>query len=166
MSQIQFHPVQTKTEIKTLAALAKEIWRQHFTPILGEGQVAYMVEKFQSERALTEQLAQGYQYFLFEVDGVYVGFTGIHPEDGKLFLSKLYLKKEYRKRGLAREAFEFLIRYCKDHSLSAVWLTVNRYNTDTIEVYRHLGFVTIREQKVDIGSGFYMDDYVMEFSVL
>ncbi len=166
MSQIDFHPVRTKEEIKTLAALAKQIWEQHFTPIIGEAQVAYMVEKFQSEKALTDQIAQGYHYFLFEIAGEYVGFTGIHPEEGKLFLSKLYLKKECRKRGFAREAFRFLVQYCKDNGLSAIWLTVNRHNTDTIEVYRHLGFVTTREQKADIGGGFYMDDYIMEFPIL
>ena len=35
-------------EIAAVSALAEEIWRQHFIPIIGEAQVKYMLAKFQS----------------------------------------------------------------------------------------------------------------------
>lgn len=167
MGRITFHPVKTEEDIRILAAVANEIWHQHFTPIIGAAQVEYMVDKFQSEHAITGQLANGYRYYQFYVDGQAVGFTGIHPEteEKKLFLSKLYLKKANRKQGLAREAFSFLLEICEKEGLDVIWLTVNRENYDTIEVYKHLGFQVVREQKADIGCGFYMDDYIMEYQV-
>ncbi len=164
--QLFFHPVKTEGDIQTLAALAKEIWQQHFTPIIGADQVAYMVDKFQSVPALRAQLEEGYRYFLFWYEGEFVGFTGIHAlEDQSLFLSKLYLLQRMRGKGIARKAFDFLIDICKAESLDRIWLTCNRYNTDTIAVYRHMGFVTVKEQKADIGNGFYMDDYIMEYKL-
>ena len=36
-------------DVKTLAALADEIWHQHFTPIIGEQQVNYMLDWFQEK---------------------------------------------------------------------------------------------------------------------
>lgn len=167
MDQITFYPVSTREDIRTLAALAKEIWEQHFTPIIGADQVAYMVDKFQSEKALTAQLEEGYRYFMFQLNGEFVGFTGIHeqPEDKRLFLSKLYIRQSMRGKGISRRTLELIISICKENGLDMVWLTVNRYNTNTIEVYKHMGFVTVREQKADIGNGFYMDDYIMEYYV-
>lgn len=42
---------------------------------------------------------------------------------------------------------------------------MNRFNSHTIDIYRHFGFTVIREEKNDIGGGYYMDDYIMEVPV-
>lgn len=149
-------------QIPALAALAGEIWHEYFPVILSEEQIVYMVEKYQSERAMRKQTSHGYQYF-FLMDGTdVVGYCGVHPEDGKLFLSKLYLKKEHRGKGYARKAFSFLYDFAKKQNLNAVWLTVNRNNAIAIRAYQNNGFTVICEQKSDIGNGFFMDDFVME----
>lgn len=161
--EICFKEVQTAEDIQAMCSFAAEIWEEHFTPILEPGQVPYMVEKFQSVPAVTKQIQEGYEYRFIMVDGKPAGYTGFHPDgNGKLFLSKLYVHKSYRGTGLARKAFTYLQYRCREEGLSAIWLTVNRFNTHTIEVYRHLGFVTLREEKADIGNGYYMDDYIME----
>ena len=61
---VEFYPVKTDGNIEELCTLAEGIWHEHFTPIIGGAQVEYMVEKFQSVPAVTEQLRQGYEYFL------------------------------------------------------------------------------------------------------
>lgn len=159
--------VKTEEQLQVLAATANEVWHEFFPCILTDEQIDYMVEKFQSYAAMKEQMSGGYEYYLFYVDGQVTGYTGIHPEkneDGqkKLFLSKLYLKKAFRGQGLASKAFVFLEKYCKENGLETIWLTVNRYNSHTIDVYEKKGFVTVREQVADIGNGYVMDDYVME----
>lgn len=166
--QLAFEKVEREDQLQTLAATATEIWHEYFPCILTEEQIDYMVARFQSYPAMKEQLADGYEYYLFLLDGQVVGYTGIHPEEaqkegeGKLFLSKLYLKKAFRGLGLASQAIAFLAEYAKAHRLCAIWLTVNKYNEHTIAVYRAKGFAVVREQVTDIGEGFVMDDYVME----
>ena len=44
-------------------------------------------------------------------------------------------------------------------------LSVNKDNSDSIQFYTAYGFQTIKAQKVAIGEGFYMDDYVMSCPV-
>mgnify|MGYP001261989083 CR=1 FL=1 len=39
----------------------------------------------------------------------------------------------------------------------------NKHNDHSLNVYRHFGFQTIDAQKNDIGNGFFMDDYIMEY---
>ncbi len=161
--RLQFQKVETEEQLRTLAVLADAIWHEFFPGIITVEQVDYMVRKFQSYDAMRQQIREGYIYYLFALDGEIIGYTGIHPEeDERLFLSKLYLKKEYRGQGLASEAFEFLVQFCKDHGLGSIWLTVNRYNEHSILVYEKKGFVKVRTQAADIGNGFVMDDYIME----
>ena len=45
-----------------LSALASAIVKEHYDPILGSEQNDYMIEKFQSVPAITDQLGHGYQY--------------------------------------------------------------------------------------------------------
>lgn len=145
-----------------LAALAKPIWEEHFTPIIGAAQVAYMLEKFQSADALRGQMErEGYRYFYFLWDGEKAGYMGIRRDGDSLFLSKLYLKKEFRGRKISRAALAFLRNLCRRESLGSIWLTCNKYNAGSLAVYRALGFTGLRAQKTDIGGGFAMDDYVL-----
>lgn len=54
-------------------------------------------------------------------------------------------------------------KLCKERGYSAIWLTCNKHNNNSLIVYRHLGFETIDTQEADIGGGFIMDDYIMEY---
>ncbi|WP_079912640.1 GNAT family N-acetyltransferase [Paenibacillus sp. 32352] len=158
-----FTQLKTEEEVTDLARLAAEIWNEYFITIISREQIDYMVQKFQSYPALTDQLKhQGYEYYFMKLNGSNIGYMGVKQEEGKLFLSKLYILKEHRGRGFASRAMEFLVELCRKRGLSAIWLTVNRYNDATIAVYEKKGFKKLRTQVADIGNGFVMDDYIME----
>lgn len=151
-----------------IAGLASQIWREHYGDLLQEKQIDYMLEKFQSEPAIKEQIERGgYLYYILYANGggeerTAVGYMGVKFEDNKLFLSKFYILKSYRGKGLGRLGFDFLFEKGRVAGAQSVWLTVNKGNRDSIAVYEHLGFITVREQVADIGEGFVMDDYIME----
>ena len=166
MGQLEVRKAETDTQVREIADLAKVIWNEHFTPIIGKDQVDYMVEKFQSYPALKEQISEGYEYYQIFSSGEFCGYTGIHPgEDNRLFLSKLYIKKESRGHHLATGAFSFLKEICRERGYSAIWLTCNKHNDNSLGVYRHFGFEIIDTQEADIGGGFIMDDYIMEYKM-
>ncbi|MCM1059059.1 MAG: GNAT family N-acetyltransferase [Eubacterium sp.] len=167
MSKLNFTEVKTDTQIEAAAALADEIWHEFFPSVLSAEQIDYMVEKFQSAKAMREQIgSEGYRYFLLFDKGTKVGYTAVKPgDDGRLFLSKLYIKKEHRGKGFATEVFEFLKKYCRENGLAAVWLTVNKHNTGAISVYEKRGFRRIGEGVTDIGNGFVMDDFYFQLDV-
>ena len=154
--------VSTDAQIETVARLAHEIWNQHFIPIIGKAQVDYMLAKFQSKKAITEQIENGYSYYLLKASDEYVGYTGICPKEDELFLSKLYIRVSRRGKGFGRKAIEFLEDLAEEKGLSKITLTVNKNNTDTIGAYERFGFTNIGPIVQDIGSGFVMDDYEME----
>ncbi len=149
------------SRVEALAEVANGIWHEYFTPLLGIEQVEYMVDKFQSVKGITSQLDSGYEYYFALFGEEIAGYFGVQPQDDSLFLSKLYLKKEFRGKGVATKMLAYIKDIAKKYGANKITLTVNRYNHNTIEVYKHFGFDIIKEQKADIGNGFYMDDYVM-----
>lgn len=160
---IQIHPVKTKEAIQVVAELAHTIWYEHYTPIIGKEQVDYMVPKFQSVEAITTQIEDaGYSYFLLRYEKEPAGYIGLQESEKGIYLSKLYIRKEYRGQGIGAAAFRIAEDFAKANNRDKIWLTVNRDNKDTIEVYLRKGFEKVREEKADIGNGFVMDDYIME----
>ena len=154
----------TKEEVPALAALASEIWHEYWKTLLSKEQIEYMVENFQSEKAMYKQINEdSYSYYFIIQNSNIAGYFGICPEDGYMFLSKLYLKKDFRGQGLGRQAFEEIKKITKNSGLNKIQLTVNKYNTNTIKAYEHWGLDTIDAVVTDIGKGFVMDDYIMEY---
>ncbi|MGI5883326.1 MAG: GNAT family N-acetyltransferase [Candidatus Spyradocola sp.] len=151
--------------IRALSALATAIIREHFDPLIGKAQNDYMLEKFQSVPALCRQLEDGYRYFFVCTDeGMRMGFLAFYPKADTLYLSKFYLKKEWRGKGLAWEMLRFVREQARAAGLPSVTLNVNRDNS-AVCAYERMGFVRIREEKNDIGSGFFMDDFVYQYSL-
>lgn len=147
--------------INELAELASEIWHEYWPCILTAEQIDYMVEKFQSKKAIKEQIKnENYVYYFIKVDNEIAGYVGVSDKKDYLFLSKLYIRKEFRHQGLGRLAFNEI----KNLGFKKIRLTVNKYNKNTINAYLKYGFITIDSVVSDIGCGFVMDDYIMEYN--
>ena len=149
-------------DVVGVASLAKEIWEEHFTSIIGEEQVAYMIDKFQSEAAIINQiLKDGYTYYKIIEDKM-IGYMAVKFDEKETFLSKLYIQKDARGKGYASFALKFLQLLCKEKGCHTIWLTCNKYNTNTIEIYQKMGFEIYDSVISDIGEGFVMDDYYLK----
>lgn len=148
------------SDIKELASLASSIWHEYWTCLLSPEQIDYMVENFQSEKAIKEQIEdENYTYYFIKSDNENVGYFGISDKRDFLFLSKIYIRKEFRHKGIGTKAFDKI----KELALGKpIRLTVNKHNTNSINAYKKWGFKTIDAVVTDIGSGFVMDDYIME----
>lgn len=154
--------VTEENQVMIITGLARVIWNEHFTPIIGKAQVDYMLDKFQSKKAITEQIENGFMYFLIKENGDDIGYIGVFTEMDRLFLSKLYIVSTERGRGSGSKAVAFLEKLAVELGAKKISLTVNRYNLATIEVYKRLGFNITESMVQDIGDGFVMDDYRME----
>jgi len=160
-------PIETQTQIEQLARLAKSIWEQHFTPIIGDEQVDYMLTHFQSAEAIRQQIRDGALYFVAHTEQGQQSYMAVIPsvEKGKAMLSKLYVEHSARGTGIGKALLTHAEKVTRDLRLNALWLTVNRFNDDTIAWYKRQGFSVVDEQKKDIGNGFFMDDLIMEKTV-
>jgi len=161
-----FHRVASPADIAVVANLAREIWVEHYVPIIGRAQVDYMLDRVQSESAIAQQINEGQEYYLISRDAP-AGYFAVLPEQSSrsMFLSKIYVRKGLRGRGLGKAAVEFIEGLCRARSLRTLWLTVNRNNSASIAWYERMGFRNAGPVVKDIGGGFVMDDYRMEKNI-
>ena len=157
--------VLNEAQIEIIEKLACEIWNQHFIPIIGKAQVDYMLETFQSKKAISEQIERGFLYYLLKTDDGFIGYMGVQPKEDELFLSKLYIRSSQRGKGYGRKAVQFLENMVSEKGLNTITLTVNKNNLDTIKAYERFGFENLGPIVQDIGGGFVMDDYKMAKSI-
>ena len=163
---VEIKLVATATEIAEVAGLAKTIWNEHYVPIIGQAQVDYMVEKFQTAAAISGQIEnEGYQYFLITATGKSVGYIGLVEKNNELFLSKIYILGSERGKGLGRAGMDYLVKKGKAGGLEFITLTVNKHNLNSIKAYEKMGFEKYGEVVSDIGSGYVMDDFLMRMRI-
>lgn len=156
----------TPQDIEAIVKLGKQIWNQYYVPIIGQDQVDYMLDKFQSITALTDQIQnQHYHYFKIEADQNLVGYIGLQHRQESLFLSKLYVVDSARGIGLGRQGVEFCKQYARDNHFKKIELTVNKHNVLAITAYERIGFIRTAEVVMDIGQGYVMDDYIFEMEI-
>ena len=152
----------TKTQFADIAELADIIWREHYIPIIGSEQVDYMMKNYQSAEAMYSQFMDGYHYFMIYCNDQFVGYISIKKEAESLFLSKIYISKEYRGKKIGTSAMNFIEDKAIEMNCKSITLGVNRFNVSAIAAYKAMGFKIIGEMITDIGNGFIMDDYKME----
>lgn len=173
MPKLDFVRVNDPEHIAELAIFAEEIYREYFATIHTPEKVDYMVNHLLSLETLTTAIAdEGYEYYF--VDDVetadeaglpeHIGFLAVRPDDGFLYLSKLYLEKNARGKGLGRVEFEFVKQRARELGLPSIRLTCARDNSASIDRYEHMGFKRIACVNNDVGGGFEMNDYLMEFT--
>lgn len=163
---IEVRICESEEHLQVLAALAKRIWNQYFLGLISQAQIDYMVEMNQSYHAIKKAIKeQHYTYFLAYKNEQMIGYCGVKPEENRLFLSKLYVAEEARGKGVSSILLQEAITFARSLQLSSIYLTCNKYNENSLAVYRHKGFTTIDAIQSDIGQGFIMDDYVMQLDI-
>jgi ribosomal protein S18 acetylase RimI-like enzyme len=55
-------------------------------------------------------------------------------------VDELYLREEFRRRGLGRAALEFIEGVCRNEGIEAIHLEVDRINVRAQEIYRRAGY--------------------------
>lgn len=169
LSQQTFNPTETRTlrkaypaDIPLIREMAYAIWPVTYGNILSKEQLDYMLELIYSEQALKEQMEKNHE-FVMVYDGVHpVGFASfslIEPQTYKLH--KIYVLPSQQGKGTGRFIIDQLVKAMKTKGAVSLQLNVNRHN-NAKTFYEKLGFAVIREEDIDIGKGYFMNDYVME----
>lgn len=160
-----FIEVSIEHQIEIVESLAREIWTEHYTPIIGKEQVDYMLGRFQSKQAIRDQIRSGVFYFLMEEGHEAIGYIAVEPRGDELFLSKIYVKSSRRAKGYGKKAVLYAESLARERGLRKIVLTVNKNNVGSIRAYEKMGFRNVESLVQDIGKGFVMDDHKMEKAI-
>ena len=150
-------------DVEALCSLAREIWRAHYPPIIGEAQTEYMLAQRYDPTVVRDELGRNDIWWVVaHEDEALAGFASFHLHDAaELKIDKLYVHPSRQRRGIGGLLIGHACQLAGTLKLDTLTLAVNKRNETAIAAYRKHGF-EIREAVVkDIGGGFVMDDYVM-----
>lgn len=152
----------TAANIPTIRAVALMVWPVAYGSILSPDQLAYMLERMYSATVLQEQLARGHCFLLAERIDAAIGFAGFEHRyrPGRTRLHKLYVLPAAQGTGAGRALLQAVLDAARGAGDHTIELNVNKNNLATA-FYRKHGFTIDRDEVLDIGNGFVMDDHVM-----
>jgi ribosomal protein S18 acetylase RimI-like enzyme len=157
-----------KEELLLIQKIAQHTWPSTFAGILSIEQIDYMLNWMYDLQLLESQMDKGHGFLVAEEDGAAIGFAGYelnHLAGSLSKLHKLYLLPSSQGKGVGKALLLEVAKRAREAGQKSLVLNVNKQNKKAIDFYRVLGFVTIRQEVNDIGSGYVMDDDVMELSL-
>ena len=159
----------TKATIKDISLiqdLAQKSWRSHYPGIISHEQIDFMLDLMYSEEEITRQFNNpNYNYYLLGDAENFYGIMGFenHYEENTTKLHRIYITEEGKGKGLGKEAIQFLKNQILEVGDQRIILAVNKQNP-SYHFYLSQGFKVYEEGVFDIGNGFVMDDYLMEWN--
>lgn len=152
-------------DLEIIHQLANAIWPTAYKEILSSAQLKYMLDLIYSESSLRKQFEAGHNFLLAEENEVPIAFAdyGI-LKDGIYKLHKIYALPQQQGKGIGKLLINHVIQKIKKENATALLLNVNR-NNKAKQFYEHLGFKVISEEDIDIGEGYFMNDYIMSLDL-
>ena len=163
-----FEQLKTPESLERVRKIAGEIWPETFRKILSEEQIRYMMTMMYSPSVMEGELSSGYIFEILVIDGKDAGYMVYAPYDdsGTMKLHKLYLLGEYHGKGYGQEMLSHVKERSSGMGYRSLILAVNKRNAKAIKAYKRFGFEVEESVKIDIGSGFYMDDFRMRCNLV
>ncbi len=154
----------SKKDVFRIKIIAELTWPDTFKEILSDEQIRYMLDWMYSLKTLASQIDNGHQFYLLTENGNDLGFIGIelnYPYVGNTKIHKIYVLPDAQGKGIGAKLIEKVVKDSEFNAINTLTLNVNRYNK-AIDFYLKIGFKITKEENIDIGNGFLMEDYLME----
>lgn len=150
------------TDIPVIQRIAFKTWPKTFGEILSKPQLTYMLDLMYSENSLTEQINErGHEFVISGTDG-FASFQLNYEDSPVTKVHKIYILPTAQGKGVGKALFSHILAMAKACSNDRLRLNVNKYNLAAIAFYEKLGFAEVSREDIPIGSGFWMEDVVME----
>lgn len=142
--------------------LANIIWPFTYSEIISPQQVDYMMELIYSTSSLKKQIEKGQQFIIGYDENKPVAFASYSAKENDpavYKLHKIYILPNQQGKGIGKQLISFIKNDIEP--VTTLQLNVNRHNK-ALHFYEKSGFKIIAGEDIDIGNGFYMNDFVME----
>lgn len=155
----------TLADINTIRELALATWPVAYAKILSPAQLHYMLQLIYSPEALSLQMQEkNHRFILLYDNDLPVGFASYSRKENdeilKFHLQKLYVLPSQQGKGSGQQLLDYVIRQAQSAGAVQMELNVNRQNP-ALHFYKKNGFNIHHEEDIDIGEGYFMNDYVM-----
>lgn len=160
-TDLQIRPA-SFNDIPFIQDIAYKTWPVAYSKILSPEQLAYMLDLIYSTTALEKQMHDNQHFLLAIKNYTSIGFAAFSLGNVDICkLQKLYVLPNIQKTGAGKTLLHTVEAMVKSSGAKRLQLNVNRQNK-ALTFYQANGFTILHEADIDIGNGFYMNDYIME----
>ena len=153
-------------DIPYIQEIVYETWPIAYGQILSNDQLQYMLDLFYRSSALQQQMHDNHHFYLALQDFKPIGFASFSQTENDVYkLQKLYVLPQVQKSGAGGQLLKTVEAAVKSKEGKSLLLNVNRNNT-ALSFYEKHGFKVIKEEDINIGHSYFMNDYVMEKKLL
>jgi len=164
---LTFKEAGSKVDFLEIEKLAQTIYFEVYSDYINLEHIDYFLRHYQSAEAIQKQIAQqAFRYFLLQLNDSAIGYIGLQNEYPTLFLSKFYLLKEHRKKGLGFKAIKFIDKLAQKGSYAQIELIVNINNKAAIRFYNKHGYKIVSEVENKFANGYTMQDLILRKNLL
>jgi diamine N-acetyltransferase len=149
------------SDIPAIIAIIEQTWEPTYKSILSLEQVRYMQAEIYHPAALSQQMAEGQDFFILFSAGQPAGFASCSPAGPATFkLNKLYVDPAFQGRDFGKLLIQHVEQEVRQRGGAFLILNVNRFNKAK-DFYGKLGYTLLREEDIPIGD-YWMNDYVLQ----
>ena len=149
-------------DIPFIREIAFKTWPVAYGEILSKDQLAYMLGEMYSLETLEAQMKEHHYFFLALSKFKAVGFAAFSKIEKNIYkLQKLYVLPSAQKTGAGLALLKTVETTAKSMEGEYLQLNVNRNNKAKF-FYEKNGFAVKYEDDIDIGNGYFMNDYIMD----
>lgn len=153
----------TPPDVPALCELARVIWQATYAGLISQAQIDSMLaDRYAHDRIRAQLDDPTHAWWIASWARETAGFAHAILDAQGCKLDKLYVHPDYQRRGIGRALLAEIKMFCRHNAATRLWLQVNRGNAPALKAYQQYGFVVKEARVFDIGSGFVMDDFVME----
>ncbi|MDO9220089.1 MAG: GNAT family N-acetyltransferase, partial [Thiobacillus sp.] len=137
-----------------------------YPALISQMQIEFMLaDRYAAERIQAQLDDPHHAWWVAQHDQKLAGFAHASLEGTDCKLDKLYVHPDKQRQGIGSALLATVQHWARAQHARRLWLQVNRGNTQAIAAYQKQGFRIVESHVFDIGSGFVMDDHVMEKSL-
>lgn len=156
-----------RSELNLVKDLAYQIWPISYASIISKEQINYMLDRSYCTAKLEEDYDNKQQFYGYFDHTNLLGFIHIEnnfSQAGQMKIHKLYVDTAATKKGIGKALVDSAIVVAAENKINNIVLNVNR-NNPAVTFYKKIKFEIEKEEVINIGLGFVMDDFIMKYTL-
>lgn len=131
---------------KIISQLRHEIWRTTYRGIYSDERIDNYDYEEHRQRDLQRIQDTSCRVYLIVKDGEPIGYLYFSTV-GTVYIQSLYIRREYQRQGIGKQAFTLIGEYCRAHGSDKFTCNCNSHNYPAQEFYRSMGGTVIRRDE-------------------
>ena len=162
VEQVEFVPAKA-SDAATISTLRQRIWDTTYRGIYPDAVIDDFDYDWHQQRDLQKISNPSFTVYLIRCGDEDIGYFIFQHTGSGVWLSSLYVLREYQHRGIGKQAFAILKDHCREKGINRFACNCSPHNKNAMRFYQRMGGVVTKN---DIGHENKQEDGVIfEFNV-